>query len=109
MQAAPASSWDASNPSVLELFPTSARTEDGEVVFWVRDDGIGIPPEQVDRIFERFYQVDSSTTRMFRGAGLGLSMVRDLLVRMGGTIDVRSAPHEGSTFTVRLPVAATVA
>jgi signal transduction histidine kinase len=86
-----------------------ARTDGEAIEFWVRDHGIGIPPEEVGRIFERFYQVDSSTTRMFRGAGLGLSMVRDLLVRMGGTIDVTSTPSEGSTFTVKLPVVATVA
>ncbi|MEP7060360.1 MAG: ATP-binding protein, partial [Actinomycetota bacterium] len=53
---------------------------------WVRDHGIGIDPVLQDRIFERFYQVDSSSTRRFRGAGLGLSMVRDLVDHLGGTI-----------------------
>jgi signal transduction histidine kinase len=56
------------------------------------------------RIFERFYQVDSSSTRTFRGAGLGLSLVRDLLGHLGGRIEVESAAGSGSTFTVHLPV-----
>ncbi|HLB61829.1 MAG TPA: HAMP domain-containing sensor histidine kinase [Actinomycetota bacterium] len=80
----------------------ASKEEDG-IRFWVRDQGIGIPPQQVDRIFDRFYQVDSSTTRTFRGAGLGLSLVRDLLEHLGGTIDVDSAQGEGSTFSVWLP------
>jgi signal transduction histidine kinase len=80
-----------------------ARAE-GELVFWVRDRGIGMAPEELDRIFERFYQVDSSATRRFRGAGLGLSMVRDLVRHLGGSVQVESALGEGSTFTVHLPL-----
>jgi signal transduction histidine kinase len=74
------------------------------IVFRVEDHGIGIEPEELPRIFERFYQVDSSTTRTFRGTGLGLSLVQDLLRHLGGTIEVDSEPGRGSTFTVRLPV-----
>jgi signal transduction histidine kinase len=74
------------------------------VMFWVRDHGIGIDPEQIDRIFDRFYQVDSSSTRRFSGAGLGLSMVRDLLGSLGGTITVESEQGDGSMFRVRLPI-----
>ena len=81
-----------------------AEREGDAVRFWVRDQGIGIPSDQVARIFDRFYQVDSSTTRTFRGAGLGLSLVRDLLEHLGGRIDVESVTGEGSTFTVWLPV-----
>ena len=80
------------------------RAADGALVFWVSDQGVGIPPERIARIFDRFYQVDSSTTRAFRGAGLGLSLVRDLLEHLGGTIEVASEPGSGSTFTVRLPI-----
>ena len=85
-----------------------ARADGEGVAFWIRDEGIGIDPAEVMRIFDRFYQVDSSTTRKFRGAGLGLSMVRDLLGQLGGTIEVESTPGVGSTFTVRLPAHAPV-
>ncbi len=85
-----------------------ARAEGDELVFWVRDRGIGIAPNEIDRIFERFYQVDSSATRRFRGAGLGLSMVRDLVRHLGGAVAVESTSGEGSRFTVRLPIQAPV-
>lgn len=81
-----------------------ARTDGDHLVFWVRDYGIGISPGELPRIFDRFYQVDSSSTRTFRGAGLGLSLVKDLLDHLGGTIEVESTPGEGSRFIVRLPV-----
>ena len=80
-----------------------AERDGMNLCFWVRDHGIGIDPAKVEKIFDRFYQVDSSHTRSFRGAGLGLSLVRDLLDHLGGTIEVSSAPGEGSTFTVTLP------
>jgi signal transduction histidine kinase len=81
-----------------------AHGEGDYLAFWVRDYGIGIPPEELPRIFDRFYQVDSSTTRTFRGAGLGLSLVQDLIRHLGGSIGVDSTPGQGSCFTVRLPV-----
>lgn len=81
-----------------------ARSEGDRIVFWVRDYGIGISSDEMPKIFERFYQVDSSSTRTFRGAGLGLSLVQDLLQHLGGSIEVESAPGEGSRFTVTLPV-----
>ncbi|HYF11958.1 MAG TPA: HAMP domain-containing sensor histidine kinase, partial [Actinomycetota bacterium] len=82
-----------------------AATHDGDdILFSVRDYGIGIEQEDQDRIFERFYQVDSSSTRSFRGSGLGLSLVREVLEKLGGTIEVDSSPGEGSRFTVRLPI-----
>src|SRR3989442_6443431 len=83
-----------------------ARADGVHIIFWVSDQGIGIQPEKLERIFEPFYQVDSSTTRRFPGAGLGLPMVRDLLEHLGGTIDVRSELNRGSTFTGRLAVKA---
>ena len=86
--------------SAVEL----AAERDGDGVrFWVRDHGIGIDAGQLDRIFDRFYQVDSSSTRRFRGAGLGLSMVKELVEHLGGSIGVESAPGSGSMFTVTLP------
>lgn len=81
-----------------------AAANEGGIVFWVQDYGIGIPEEELPRIFERFYQVDQSSTRTFRGAGLGLSLVQDLLRHLGGTIQVHSVQGEGSRFTVVLPI-----
>jgi signal transduction histidine kinase len=81
-----------------------ARAEGDRIVFWVQDYGIGISPQEMPKIFDRFYQVDSSSTRTFRGAGLGLSLVQDLLEHLGGTIEVESTQGVGSRFTVRLPV-----
>ncbi len=83
-----------------------AHAEGDTLIFSVKDSGIGIPQDLLPKIFERFYQVDSSSTRVFRGAGLGLSLVKDLLDHLGGTIEVQSAPGLGSTFTVTMPVRA---
>jgi len=89
--------------SVCEI---GARGEGAAIVFWVEDHGIGIDPKDLPRIFERFYQVDSSSTRTFRGAGLGLSLVQELLHRLGGSIHVQSEPGEGTRFTITLPLRA---
>lgn len=68
----------------------------------VRDTGIGIPAGHLDRLFESFTQFDSSLTRPYDGAGLGLPITRQLVEMMGGTIQVESEEHEGSTFTCTL-------
>ncbi len=70
----------------------------------VADTGIGIPVHDRHRLFEPFVQLDSSQARRFGGSGLGLAITQQLVHRMGGTIDVTSAPGSGSTFTVLLPV-----
>lgn len=71
----------------------------------VTDDGIGIPPDEMERIFERFYQVDSGETRSFPGSGLGLYITRELVHSMGGEVSVESEPGKGSTFCFTVPLA----
>ncbi len=72
----------------------------------VADTGVGIPPEVLPRIFERFWQVDTSSTRKFRGAGIGLAMVHSLSTAMGGEVKVDSELGRGTVFTIELPVEA---
>jgi signal transduction histidine kinase len=82
-----------------------ARREGGDVCIEVADTGVGIPPAELDRVFDEFHQVDGSSSREFGGAGVGLAVVRRLVDRMGGSVTVESARGSGSTFRVRLPVA----
>jgi two-component system phosphate regulon sensor histidine kinase PhoR len=79
----------------------------GEVRLTVRDTGIGIPPRDIDRIFERFYRVDTARSRALGGTGLGLAIVKHLIKGLGGDIQVTSRPGEGSAFSLRLPSAPT--
>jgi signal transduction histidine kinase len=81
----------------------TGRADGAQVHIAVRDTGVGIAPEQLSRIFDRFHQADDSSTRSTDGSGLGLAVTRELLQRMGGQVEVESAPGEGSTFTVTLP------
>jgi signal transduction histidine kinase len=83
----------------------SAWQEAGEVWLSVRDEGIGIPPEHVELIFQRFHRVDSKLTRNTGGSGLGLAISRGLVEAHGGRIWVESALGQGSTFYIALPVA----
>lgn len=72
------------------------------------DDGIGIAPEDQERIFERFVQVDSTSTRKYNGSGLGLALVREYADMQGFIVSVTSEPGAGSTFTIRVPKEAIV-
>jgi len=78
--------------------------EDDRVALQVSDTGVGIPPEQQGRIFERFYQVNGSMRRRYGGVGLGLALVKEVIEACGGEIAVESEVGRGSTFTVTLPV-----
>jgi len=81
----------------------SADLVDGQIRLDVADTGIGMPPEQIDRLFAPFEQAESSTTRRFGGTGLGLAITKRLIDVMNGSITVRSEPGRGTTFEVSLP------
>jgi signal transduction histidine kinase len=77
---------------------------DGTALLRVSDTGLGIPPEHLSRIFERFYRVDQPRSRKAGGTGLGLAICKWVAEAHGGRIEVQSKPGEGSAFTVTLPV-----
>lgn len=81
----------------------SAELVDQDVRITVADNGIGIPGQELDRIFERFYRVDPARARATGGTGLGLSIVKHVAASNGGTVDVWSEPGLGSSFTLVLP------
>ena len=81
----------------------SLKQENGCVIWRVKDNGIGIPTEDQDHIFERFYRVDKARGRETGGTGLGLSIVKQMVKMHGGTISVHSEPGQGSEFTVMFP------
>jgi signal transduction histidine kinase/CheY-like chemotaxis protein len=82
-----------------EISPTKADW----IVFRVSDTGIGMTPEQQDRVFEAFSQADSATARDFGGTGLGLTITKTFCRMMGGDVALTSEPGKGTTFTIRLP------
>jgi signal transduction histidine kinase len=82
----------------------SLSRQDDQAVLQVVDSGIGIPPEEQDLIFERFYRAGESRRRNLRGTGLGLSLVKEIVEAHGGAVDVKSEVDTGTIFTVMLPV-----
>jgi GAF domain-containing protein/anti-sigma regulatory factor (Ser/Thr protein kinase) len=79
------------------------QEEEGFIRVEVKDTGIGIPPDQLARIFDRFYQVDGTPTRRFGGTGLGLAIVKQIVETHGGQVGVESEPGKGSLFYFTLP------
>lgn len=81
----------------------SWRRGEDDLQFSVKDSGIGIDPQHIARLTERFYRVDKSRSRETQGTGLGLAIVKHVLLRHGGRVKICSKPGEGSTFTASLP------
>jgi two-component system sensor histidine kinase SenX3 len=82
----------------------TTNIEEDIVEISVADQGIGIPEDELDRIFERFYRVDPARSRETGGTGLGLSIVKHVSTKHGGEVKVWSSPNVGSTFALRLPI-----
>jgi signal transduction histidine kinase len=81
-----------------------SRVKDGQLVCEVQDTGIGICPDDQQFVFDEFYQVDEPNSNRYRGSGLGLALVRDLLVLLDGSISLASDVGRGSTFAFQVPV-----
>jgi signal transduction histidine kinase len=83
----------------------SAKRESEMLFVRVEDEGIGLPADQLERIFDRFYQVDGSSTRRYSGTGLGLAQVKEVVTAHGGAVWAESdGPGQGSTFTALFPI-----
>jgi two-component system phosphate regulon sensor histidine kinase PhoR len=83
----------------------AVRFDGARLIVSVSDNGIGIPAEDLPRIFERFYRVDKSRSREMGGTGLGLAIVKHVALVHGGSVEVSSTPGQGSTFLFILPSA----
>ncbi|SDL96196.1 SpoIIE family protein phosphatase [Nonomuraea jiangxiensis] len=84
----------------------SVRPDDAHAVVTVEDTGVGVPAEEVSRLFERFHRVESARSRSNEGSGIGLALVKELVDLHGGTITARSTEGEGTAFTICLPFGA---
>lgn len=91
-------------PSGGEVSITASQLAGERIRLEVTDNGPGIPAEQQQNIFDRFYQVENSSTRSYSGTGIGLSLVKELVELMNGTIEVNSEPGRYSSFIVKVPV-----
>jgi signal transduction histidine kinase len=91
-------------PAGGQITVSAEAIQNARVAIHVKDSGIGIAEEHLERVFDVFYQVDGSSTREYGGAGLGLAIVKSFVEAHGGEVRVGSRPGEGSVFTVVLPV-----
>ncbi len=87
-----------------EVHITASRSSQNQVQLTIMDTGVGIPSEEISRVFERFYRVDKARSRAVGGTGLGLSIVKHAVEQMGGSIAVTSQVGRGSTFVVHIPI-----
>lgn len=87
-----------------DVVTVNLHCDDTTAFVEVSDEGIGISPDHIDRVFERFYRVDQARSRQTGGTGLGLAIVRHVVGNHGGEVNVRSTEGEGSTFTLSLPL-----
>lgn len=85
------------------IITLGARREGASDTLWVKDEGIGVPDDMQEKIFERFYRIDNSDRRLVGGAGLGLALVREIVIAHSGKVWVESSIDRGSTFYVQLP------
>ena len=96
--------------NAVKYTPRGGRVEvslaavDGSAAIAVRDTGVGMDPAEAARVFEPFVRLDAARARDTGGAGLGLAIVRSIVLAHDGTLAVESAPGAGSTFTIRLPL-----
>ncbi len=88
------------------LIRLSAERKGDLLIFEVKDNGIGIPEEHHERLFERFYRIDKSRSRKMGGTGLGLAIVKHIAAAHGGEVSMTSAPGKGSSFVIRIPLSA---
>jgi protein-histidine pros-kinase len=91
-----------------EVFVSVEADARSDLCLRVRDTGVGIPPEDLEKLFSEFVQLDSSASRRQGGTGLGLALTRKIVYAQGGTVSVESARGKGSTFTVVLPLKGTL-
>ena len=84
----------------------TVHTRNGHALLEVADNGVGIPPEALPRVFDRFFRVDKARSRQLGGAGLGLSIVKSICAAHHGRVEATSAPGKGSLFRVELPLSA---
>jgi signal transduction histidine kinase len=81
----------------------------GDVLLSIADNGIGMPPDQLERVLKPFQQADSSLARKYEGVGLGLSLASGLMQLHGGSLAIVSAPNVGTTVTIRFPAERVIA
>ena len=95
---------DSGDSIRVSLKDTKLPEEKSAVRISIEDTGIGIPEEQIPKIFNRFYQVEDSASRKYEGSGLGLPLSKEIVLLHGGIIDVQSSEGVGSTFSITLPI-----